>query len=122
MRKTVLSTLILFYLLVPHSYASGLGELKKIAAAQADAQKAYKEETKAFERVKSAIDKGVVKKGITKKDFKKLYGEPVVNTVDFDTGREKWIYKPAASTFFSGIKIYIYFDRDSKLDEFKVAE
>ena len=122
MRKGVLSTLILFFLFMPNIGNAGLGELRAIAAAQEDAQDTYKKETKAFERVRAAIDRGDIKNGITKKEFKSQYGEPVVNTVDSDTGREKWIYKPAKSSFFAGIKAYLYFDKNNKLDEIKVVE
>ncbi len=122
MRKRVLSTLILVSLLTADTCSAGLGELRDVACAQADAQNTYKEETRAFERVKAAIDKGDIKKGINKKDFKSRYGEPVVNMVDSDTGRRKWIYKPAKSSFFSGIKAYLYFDKDNKLDEIKIVE
>ncbi|MDD5428268.1 MAG: hypothetical protein PHI58_03405 [Candidatus Omnitrophica bacterium] len=122
MRKAVLSTFILVFLLVCANCEAGLGELRKIAAAQADAQREYKEETKAFERVKNAIDSGYIKKGQTKKEIKDRYGEPVVNTRETETRRDKWIYKPASSSFFSGVKIYLYFDRDDKLDEIKVVE
>ena len=117
-----MSTLILFLIFWYNTCYAGLGELRQIAASQADAQRAYAEETRAFERVKAAIDRGDIKKGITKKEFESRYGGPVVNTVDSNTGREKWIYKPAKSSFFSGIKAYLYFDRDNKLDEIKIAE
>ena len=122
MRKRVLSTLILLLIFVYNTCYAGLGELREIAAAQADSQRFYADETKAFERVKAAIDRGDIKKGVTKKEFKDRYGEPVVNIVDSNTGREKWIYKPAKSSFFSGIKAYLYFDRDDKLDEIKIVE
>ena len=117
-----MSTLILFLLLWCNTCYAGLGELMDIASAQKDAQRTYADETRAFERVKAAIDRGDIKKGVTKKEFKDRYGEPVVNIVDSNTGREKWIYKPAKSSFFSGIKAYLYFDRDNKLDEIKIAE
>ena len=104
------------------SYAAGLGELMDIARAQADAQRTYADETKTFERVKAAIDDGEIKKGQTKKEIGNRYGEPVVNTAESETGREKWIYKPAKSSFFEGIRIYLYFDKENKLDEIKVVE
>lgn len=113
---------MLSFLVASGTCEAGLGELRAIAAAQTDAQNTYKEETRAFERVKAAIGRGDIKKGMEKKEFKNRYGEPVVNTVDSETGREKWIYKPAKSSFFEGVKVYIYFDRDNKLDEIKVVE
>ena len=117
-----MSTFILLSFFVPGICAASLGELMSIAKAQADAQKQYKEETRAFESVKKDINKGLIKKGQSKKEIKKRYGEPVVNTIESDTGREKWIYKPAESSFFSGIKAYLYFDKNDNLDEVKIVE
>lgn len=113
---------VLLLLLSPSVYAIGLGELMDIARAQKDAQKAYVDETKAFERVKSAIDKGAIKKGDPKKSIGDRYGEPVVSIIDANTKREKWIYKPASSSFFAGVKVYLYFNKDDKLDEVKMVE
>lgn len=104
------------------AHAAGLGELMEIASAQKDAQRTYTEETKAFNRVKAAIDDGTIKVGITQKEVKRRYGEPVVSMTDSATGREKWAYKPAKSSFFSGIKIYLCFDKDKNLDEIRVVE
>ena len=117
-----MSTFILFFLFAAATCEAGLGDLRALAASQADAQRAYDEETRAFERVKEAIQRGDIKKGQTKKEIRKRYGEPVVNTSEFETLREKWIYKPAKSSFFSGVKAYLFFDRDNKLDEIKITE
>ena len=99
-----------------------MGELMEIARAQKDAQATYVGETKAFERVKAAIEKGAITKGQPKKEIGNRYGEPVVSIIDSSTKREKWIYKPAKSSFFEGIKICLYFDKDDKLDEIKIVE
>lgn len=117
-----MSTFILFSLLAANTSFAGIGQLSAIAASQADAQKEYQEETKAFERVKAAIDKGEIRKGQAKEEIKKLYGEPVVNTRESETRRDKWIYKPAQSSFFEGIKVYLYFDKNDRLDEIKIVE
>jgi hypothetical protein len=117
-----LSTLILVSMLAADTCFAGLGELRAIAASQADAQREYQEETRTFERVKSAIDSGEIKKGQSKKEIKDRYGESVVNTIESETGREKWIYKPAKSSFFEGIRIYLYFDKNNNLDEIKIVE
>lgn len=122
MRKRVLSTLILFTMFGCNTCYAGLGELRAIAAAQADAQRAYADETKAFNRIKEAIDRGEIKKGQSKEDIKSRYGDPVVNIPECGTGREKWIYKPAKSSFFAGVKAYLYFDKSNNLDEIKVME
>ena len=117
-----MSTFILSFLLASGTCEAGLGELRAIAASQADAQKAYAEETKAFERVKAAVQSGEIAKGESKEEIIKRYGEPVVNTAEFKTDRDKWIYKPARSSFFSGAKVYLYFGKDDKLDEIKITE
>ena len=93
-----------------------------IARAQKDAQATYTQETKAFERVKEAIDKGAIKKGQSKKEIESRYGDPVVSIPEYGTGREKWIYKPAKSSFFSGVKACLYFDKDNNIDEIKIME
>ena len=118
------SRLFIFVLLFLSStaYAAGIGELVDIARAQADAQKTYAAETRAFESVKVGIESGAIKKGQSKKEIADRYGEPVVNMTDSATGREKWIYKSAKSSFFEGTRIYLYFDKNSNLDEIKVTE
>lgn len=122
MRKGVLSTFILLFFFPSAAYCAGLGQLMDIAKAQADAQKTYAQETKAFERVKDAIDRGDIKKGQSKEEISSRYGDPVVAISEYGTGREKWIYKPAKSSCFSGVKIYLYFGKDDKLNEIKIVE
>ena len=110
------------FFLPSSAYCAGLGELMDISRAQKDAQAAYAQETRSFERVKEDIDKGAIKKGQSKKEIGKRYGDPVVSIPEYGTGREKWIYKPAKSSFFAGAKIYIFFDKENKLDEIKISE
>ena len=119
--KKLLSAIFVLFLLSPPAYCAGLGELMDIARAQKDAQATYERETRAFERVKEAIDKGTIKKGQSKKEIENRYGDPVVNIPEYGTGREKWIYKPAKSSFFEGVKAYIYFDKENNIDEIKIV-
>lgn len=99
------------------SYAEGLSTLIAVARSQSDIQKAYKEETDSFNDVKRAVNKGSIKKGQSKEEIRKNYGEPVISTQDFTTNREKWVYKPAASTYSEGIRIYLFFGKDGNLNE-----
>jgi len=122
MRIILAAIFILSLLSAQDAFGVGLGELMSLARSQKSAQDTYREETRAFERVKADIDRGLIKKGQSKKEIKDRYGEPVVNTRDSETTRDKWIYKPAKSSFFSGIKAYLYFDKDDKLDEVKIVE
>lgn len=118
----ILSIFLSLFLLSTTAHAVGMGQLMELARAQKDAQKAYDDETKAFEKVKSAIDKGSIKKGDPKKSIGGRYGEPVVSIIDANTKREKWVYKPAKSSFFEGTKVYLYFDKADLLDEIKIVE
>jgi len=101
-------------------YAEGLDSLVEVARSQGKIQEEYSKETRVFESVKKAIDKGVIKKGQPKDEIAKKYGQPVVVVPEYGIDREKWVYKPSSSTFFDGIKIYLFFDKDNKLDEISV--
>lgn len=102
------------------AYAEGLNTLIEVARSQGEIQKAYKEETETFNGVKRALDRGSIKKGEPKEEIRKNYGEPVISIQDFATKREKWVYKPAASTYSEGIRIYLFFDKEGNLDEILV--
>lgn len=101
-------------------YADGLGALIELGRGQAEMQKAYAEETKIFERMKRGIDNGAVQKGQSKEDIGNEYGEPVVMLQE--KGREKWVYKPAGSSFFKGIRVNLFFDEKGLLDEIVVLQ
>lgn len=88
----------------------------------ADIKAAMDAETKAFNRVKEAVDSGAIKKGISGSEIISRYGEPVIANDDSATGREKWVYKPADSSFFKGIRIYLFFDDTGALDEIKILQ
>lgn len=99
------------------AYAEGLDTLIEVGRAQAEIQKAYEGETKAYKGVKSAVDKGAIKKGESKDDIKSRYGDPVVSFNDQATKREKWVYRPASSDAFKGERVNIYFDNKGLVDE-----
>ncbi len=101
-------------------FAEGLDTLIDVARSQGDIQKEYSEETRNFEQVKKGVDSGMIQKGQSKDEIVRRYGEPVVALQDSLTGREKWVYKPAKSDFFKGIKIYLFFDKADKLCEIAV--
>jgi hypothetical protein len=98
-------------------YAEGLGTLIEVAKSQKEMQRSYDEETKVFERVQSAVERGEIKKGDSKDDILRKYGEPVVILQDKEKGGEKWVYKPASSTFFEGVRVKIFFDSRGAVDE-----
>lgn len=102
--------------------AEGLGTLMELGRSQAEMQKQYAHETRAFEVVKKAIEAGAIKKGMDKASILAKYGEPVVIVDDLDGKRVDWIYKPAESSFFKGIRAILVFTQDSVLDEVMLEE
>ncbi|MDO8535759.1 MAG: hypothetical protein Q7S30_01930 [Candidatus Omnitrophota bacterium] len=102
--------------------AEGLGTLIELGRSQAEIQKQYSQETKAFEVVKKGIEAGYVKKGMDKASVLAKYGKPVVTLDDPDGKREDWIYKPAGSSFFKGIRATLFFTAEGVLDEAKLEE
>lgn len=103
-------------------FAEGLGTLIELGKSQAEMQKQYARETKTFEVVKKAIGSGDIKKGMDKASVRAKYGEPVVTVEDSDGKREDWIYKPAESSFFEGIRATLFFTDEGILDEAKLEE
>ena len=101
----------------PPVHAGGIGALQEVGRSMADINAALESQTKVFNRVKSAVDRGEIGKGMPKEEINRKYGEPVIANDDSATGRDKWVYMPASSTFFKGIRIYLYFDSQGKLDE-----
>jgi len=104
------------------SYAEGLNTLIELGKNQVEIMKDYEAQTKIFKKIKGASAAGELKKGLTKDYIKKTYGEAVVNVKDVKSGRDKWVYMPASSSFFKGEKIHIYFTDGGLLDEVAFAQ
>lgn len=109
-----------FLLVFTAGCGPALKTLIEAGKSQTQMQEIYKTETKRFETVKKGIKSGAISKGLSKEKIVQRYGEPVVIVSDSQTGREKWVYKPASSSFFEGAKIYLFFDNDGALDEIKM--
>jgi len=99
-------------------YAEGLSTLANVGKSQDAMQRALNKETKSFEKIKKAIEKGTIKKGDRKDTIRKHYGEPVVILPDKQYA-EKWVYKPGYASWFNGIKIYLFFDSNNELEGIK---
>ena len=122
MRNTALITAVMIIVFPAQIRAGGIDSLIEVGKSMADINKAMDEETETFDRVKKAVDSGAVKKGISKSEIRSRYGEPVIESDDSATGREKWVYKPAASTFFKGVRIDLLFDDKGALDEIRTSQ
>ena len=113
-------SVMIFY--SPNIYADNLDVLIQVGRNQADIARAYDEQTRNFGKVNKAIGSGSIKEGVSK-DFVRRYGEPVIISRDNEKNREKWAYMPAGSTFFKGIKIYLFFrDKDGILEEISMRK
>jgi hypothetical protein len=105
---------------IPLCLAEGLDSLIEVGKAQTDIQKSYSEETAAYNAVKQALAKGEIRKGQTNSDILSRYGQPVVMVKEYGTERDKWVYKPAKSTFFEGAKIALLFDKNGILEDINI--
>lgn len=122
MRNIVLISCVMLLASVFDCRAEGLDTLIELGKSQAQIQKQYAEETRNFERVKKAIESGVVAKGQSAADIKAKYGEPVVAVRNLDGKREDWVYKPQESSFFKGVRATLIFTQGGILDEVRVEE
>ena len=122
MRKIIALSCIILLSCVFDCRAEGLGTLIELGKSQAEIQKQYAHETKAFEAVKRAIDVDAIKKGESKNSVRVKYGEPIVIVNNLDGKHEDWIYKPAGSSFFRGIRATLVFNAEGVLDEARLEE
>ncbi|RKY27647.1 MAG: hypothetical protein DRP61_03705 [Candidatus Omnitrophota bacterium] len=81
-------------------------------------EKTLKEETENFLKIKEAIEKGELKKGLSKEEFLKDYPPPVV--VIPEGNLERWVYKRGESSWFSSDKIYLFFDSEYILEDWQI--
>jgi hypothetical protein len=92
---------------------SGVRLLAQLGKNDKAKQRAERQETLNFQRVKTCLDKNKMKKGISSRQAIKRFGEPVV--VLAETKGEKWIYKSSGVDWLGGEKIYLFFDREGRL-------
>lgn len=118
----VAAILCLCLLIATCCFAEGLDTLIEVGKSQGEIQQQYSAETRTFDNVKKAIMSGAIKKGLTKSDIESRYGEPVVAIKDADGIHEDWIYKPAESSFFKGVRATLFFTQDGMLSDMKIEE
>ncbi|MBU1038581.1 MAG: hypothetical protein KJ994_05965 [Candidatus Omnitrophica bacterium] len=121
MRKTVYIMAAAIIACSSPAGGEGLDSLMEVGRSMADINAAMDKETKAFNAVKAAVDSGDIKKGLSQDEIRSRYGEPVIANDDSSTNREKWTYKPADSSFFKGVRIYLFFDDKGILDEIRTS-
>jgi hypothetical protein len=97
-----------------------INALLEVAKSQSKAQNQLAAETKYFNNLKTAIEEGRIKNGLSQAHIKRTIGSPVI-IQDEDCG-QRWVYKPAEATFFDNNKIYLYFNKQGLLNKYKVFE
>ena len=94
---------------------NGLKSLMTFAKDRGSMVQEYKEETENYRKVRTALDRGMLKHGESASRIKRKYGEPVIMLPEENGKFVKWIYKPGDKTFFSERKVYLIFDENDKL-------
>jgi hypothetical protein len=117
--RIILATILVVSAVCAAAYADGVGSLIEVGKSMDAAKKELAEETARFNNVKSAIESGALQKGLSRQAVLSQYGEPVVSNKDLATNRERWVYKPASSSFFEGQRAYLFFNNNGDLDEVK---
>lgn len=92
-----------------------LKRLSVIANNIALQEKTRKIEAGIYRRAEDFIDSSDIKQGIPKDFILVRCGEPTARAWE----GAKWVYKPPASTYFKGEKIYFIFDEENKLLEWE---
>lgn len=81
--------------------------------------KALKEENERFEKVLGALKNGALRKGEPASEIEKKYGAPVV-VIPKDEA-QSWLYNAKGRGWFKQPKIYLYFDREKKLEKWECS-
>jgi hypothetical protein len=100
---------------------TGLKSLMTLSKDTGKMESELKEETKSYESVKKAMDEGLLEKGMASSEVSSKYGEPVLVISDQDGKLTRWVYKPSQATYFSGPKVYLFFDPDDGLQKWETV-
>jgi len=97
----------------------GLGRMMAIAKNEGDMAQELNKETANYRKVKKAVDHDDLKKGQFTSKIKDKYGVPVIILSEEKGNLEKWVYKPGRASFFDEKKVYLIFDSDERLVEWR---
>ena len=101
--------------------ANGIGTLMQVGGSMDEIQRDYDKETAVYGRVKEAIAKGDIKKGIKQAAVLK-YGKPVAIVSEAASTRQIWVYRPGTTDLLNKPKIRFFFDDTGALDRITVLE
>ncbi|MGB2600541.1 MAG: hypothetical protein WBD00_02390 [Candidatus Omnitrophota bacterium] len=99
---------------------TGLSSLIQLGKDRGAMEKEFSIETKAYNSLKKAIDRGELKEGMTAKDVSRKFGAPVIEFPGNKGDTAEWVYKPGTENFLDGTdKISLIFDDSGNLMEWK---
>ena len=98
----------------------GLKALMELSSGRDKMIKDLNRETQNYERALKAIDNGKVASGDSTEVILKQIGEPVITRDREDPSRVEWLYKPAYVDYSSKEKLYLIFDKDGILVDWRV--
>ena len=101
--------------------ADGIGTLMQVGKSMDEIQRDYDKETATYNRVKEAVAKGEIKKGLKQAAVLK-YGEPVAIVTEPVSKRQIWVYRPGTTDLLNKPKIRLFFDDSGAIDQITVLE
>lgn len=114
MGKKTSYIIIFFLLLIFFSGCSGMSTLLDLKNEMDAQQSLLKTQKKNFQRVRLAIERNKLKKGLGADYIIGKYGEPVVTIAEKEKDRVRWSY--VEDTFsLQGPRAYLYFDSENRL-------
>ena len=133
--KKIQFVLILFFLVISFSTVcfakekkekyvkikGALGNMIELSNDRNKMVKEYNDETKAYDRIKRAIEENELKISTSSEDISKKYGSPTIILNNEPDGLIKWVYKAGVETFFDSDKIYLTFDKSSELIDWSIV-
>jgi len=96
----------------------GLKNLLNFARSRKSMVKELNQETENYENIKKAIKKERLEKGMSTSRVQKKYGKGVIILSD-DKNAEVWVYKKGTESHFTLEKIYLNFDAEGKLIDWR---
>ena len=131
-KKKIIFLLVLLIVVMSFSHASfakvkyvkikgALGTMMKLSGDRNKMLKEYKRETKAYNKVKKAIEGNALELSVNSQEIKKKFGVPTIILDKEPDGLIKWVYKPGLEPFTDSGKAYLIFDKSNRLIDWSLV-
>lgn len=97
---------------------AGLLTLKRVGASQQEIERYLERQEKLFKRLAEDVKNKKLKPGTSKQKVINVYGEPVLSKCNKTSLETAFLYRHPTK-YFNSDKVYLYFDKDSKLSSWK---